>query len=230
MKITIKDVKDQQISFDMDDRCSVGDLLEKLHETHEFSACNYVVEGKLVNETTLLSDLTYSVIRLTTEMSTIPEIKYDSEAIHKALKGQHTTMIYLLHHLALDNPYILSYLASCPEMVVDHINQKLTDPNFSITVKGRSNYFQKAIDKYYSDLESLIDDLVESTDDDDDFDDISLPNLNVINPFIVDRDNVNRILRDANLLDSDFQRIKDIYLFMDRNYQLTLNYIRNDHL
>lgn len=224
MQITVKDVKNNGPTLEISDDCTVKDLLDKVRETYEFSNCNYVVEGQSILESTLLKDLSEPVVRLTTIMKPIPEFKYNSAQIHKALKGHHYTLVYLLHSLALENPYILSYIATCPEMVCEYLTQKLSDPYFEITTKGSNNPYERAIEKYNSDLNTLIDELTETLEDEED---IVPPNAPSINHYIVDRDNVNRILHELNLPDSEFQRVKDIYLFMDRNYQITLQYIRN---
>jgi hypothetical protein len=230
MQITVKDINGHQITLDMVEGNTVGDLLTTLRKTYEFTECTVVVEGKMVDESELLSSLSYPIVRLTAALNSIPEFTYNAMEINKALKGHPHTMIYLLHDLATKNPYVLSYLASSPEMVCDYIRTVMGSPDFSITARGSSNYYQVAIEKYDSDLDSLIGELVDSSENSssgEDEDDFPSPGRTV-NPYIVDRDNVNRILANAFLPESDFQRVKDIYLFMDRNYQMTLEYVKND--
>ena len=132
--------------------------------------------------------------------------EYTGEQIKRAVQRDSGLYIYLIHMLARVDPFILSYIGLNPEMAQSVINNILDNPTFVLKVSFGAGVADPFLD------ESGAAAVTEETQ----------------NPYLVDKQNIEYIMRAVKLsvTEENYYRIKDLYLFLDRDITNTIQYLK----
>ena len=129
---------------------------------------------------------------------------YSGAEILQAIKVDALIIVNIMNLIAQTNPFYLSYLATNPDAAKDHLLTTLRSPDFTLRVK----------------CESIEQDPV-------------LPALMCPqgpNPYLVDKANIDYLLSEVGFDNTQFERVKERYLFCDRNIPRTLESLRGAYL
>ena len=126
---------------------------------------------------------------------------YSGEEVREAIKLSPYVIINLLSLLAKNDPFILSYVATNPNLVIQDINHMLTDPEFILTINAPTEE---------ADPIAFILDLDQNN-----------------NHYGADRQAVQRIMDILDWTEDRFDYIKDLYLFFNRDETAVISHVKS---
>lgn len=128
-----------------------------------------------------------------------PETRiYSNIQVKTALKQDPFILLDILQIMAMGNPFLLSYIATTPQNVKDMLARTLANSDFKLKVvvmPGTNDPIMTALN--------------------------SAP----LNPYLVDKQNVERIMERIGNSAFSFEYVKDAYLLLNRNIEQTVQFL-----
>jgi hypothetical protein len=124
--------------------------------------------------------------------------RYTGEMLKIAIAKDPSVLLYIAHIYALRDPFTLSQIAVNITQYQSHLKELLDDPNFVIQIENPVNQIELALNRpFYAQSQ-----------------------------FEIDENNVRALMKLLAIPESQFSRVKEIYLFNDRNIGKIIGLLR----